>query len=233
MAVLQSSKRCKRIKKNGNRCKRPRIQSSKFCHTHCGFNLNSKKHRAKVFNMIKTGKTSKILRAGTAVSRLIDEVKRSEDYLNIDENIAIMSTIMKQSLQRAEESGGLDGVLNESKNLFRMLEQINRSLLTKTRIEEGLKHKIDIETIDLAMRQMMGILKDHVKNPMMLRKIADDFGNIRVHDLPMKGHKPRNEHLKNLEKLNSDVEQMTVKVVQSIQKKKKKKKKTKIRFEVD
>jgi len=149
MAVLQSSKRCKRIKTSGSRCKKPRIQGSKYCHTHCGFNPNSKRHRKRVFNMIKTGKSSKILKAGTTVSRLIDEMKRNKDYLDIDENIAIMSTIMRKSLERAERKGGLDGVLNESNHLFRMLEQINRSLLTKSRIEEGLKHKIDIETIDL------------------------------------------------------------------------------------
>lgn len=233
MAVLESSRRCKRIKKNGNRCKRPKIQGSKYCHTHCGFNPNNKSHRKRrVFDRIKTGKTSKILKAGPLVSRLIDEMKRNKDYLDIDENIAIMSTIMRKSLERAEQVGGLDGVLDSSKHLFQMLEKINRSLLTKSRIEEGLKHKIDIETIDIAMRQMMGILKEHIKNPMMLRKIADDFSNIRVHDLPMKGHKPRNEHLKNLEELNSDVEQMTAKVVEAVQKKKNKKKK-KIKFEVD
>jgi len=192
-------------------------------------------HRKRVFNQIKTGKQSKILKAGPTVSRLIEEMKKNEDYLDIDENIAIMTTIMRKSLERAEHRGGIDGVLDESKGLFTMLEKINRSLHTKAKIEEGLKHKIDIETIDLAMKNMMEILKSHVKNPLQLRKIADDFQNIRVHDLPMKGHKPRNEHLKNLEDLSMNTRDMAGAIVaqdmfkEKARKKKKKKKKRSIR----
>lgn len=213
MAKIKERVRCAKVKKNGKQCKNNRIDGSKYCESHGAFNPRSKRSRRKWANSIKTGKTSKILKAGQTVSRLVEEMKRNKHYLDIDENIAIMTTIMKKSLERAERRNGLDGVLDESKNFFIMLEKINRSLLTKAKIEEGLKHKIDIETIDVAMKQMIHIVKDHISNPLVMRSIADDFANIRVHDMPMKGHKPRSEHLKKLEEVNMETRELMGKIV--------------------
>lgn len=230
MAKIKERVRCARIKKNGKQCKNNRIEGSKYCEAHGAFNPNSKRSRRKWAGVIKTGKQSKILKAGHTVSRLVEEMKRNKDYLDIDENIAIMTTIMKKSLERAEQKEGLDGVLNQAKSFFIMLEKINRALLTKAKIEEGLKHKIDIETIDIAMKQMIHIVKQHVNNPLIMRKIADDFANVRIHDMPMKGHKPRNEHLKKLEEINIDTRELMGKIVadRGI-----KKEKTKIVFDLD
>ena len=206
MAVgIKIRKKCVKIKKNGNRCKMNRIAGSKYCEHHGAFNPNSRRSRnRKVWSKITHGQSSKVLKAGPTISRLIQEVKRNKDYMDIDENIAIMILIMRKSIERAERDGGLDGVLDKSKDMFSMLEKVNRALHTKAKIEDGLKHKIDIEVVDIAIKQMMGILQKHIANPLVLRKIADDYSNIRVHDLPMKGHKPRQEHLRNLEQVNMD-----------------------------
>ena len=206
--------RCARTKKNGKQCRNNRIGSSKYCESHGAFNPNSKRSRKKkVWDKIKTGKTSKVLQAGSTVSRLVEEVKKNKDYLDIDENIAIMTTIMRQSLQRSENEGGLDAVLDNAKKFFAMLEKVNRAILTKSKIEEGLKHKIDIEVIDVALKQMLGIVKEHVNNPLTLRAIADDFGKVRVHDLPMHGHKPRDEYLKQLEETSMETREAMGRIV--------------------
>ncbi len=204
----RKKKKCKRInKKTGKQCNNWRMTDSDYCLNHNGGKVHTSKRKRKIWNnQIKHGQSSGVLKKyGIRVTRLIDEVKRSKDYLDVDENIAVMTGIMRKTIERAEEKGGIDGVLDESKPIFTMLEKINKGILTKARIEEGLKHKIDIETIDLAMKQMMGIINKHIKDPIIKRKMADEFDNIQVHDLPMKNHKPREEHLKNLEELNIDM----------------------------
>lgn len=211
---IEKRVRCARIKKNGKQCKKNRIPPSKFCESHGAFNPNSKRSRnKKVWSQIKTGKTSKVLQAGSTVSRLVEEVKKNKDYLDIDENIAIMTTLMRKSMERSENEGGLDAVLDNAKKFFTMLEKVNRAILTKAKIEEGLKHKIDIEVIDVALKQMLGIVKQHVNNPLILRSIADDFGKVRVHDLPMHGHKPRDEYLKQLEETSMETREMMGNIV--------------------
>ena len=204
----RKKKHCKHInKKTGKQCKSWRMTDSNYCLTHGGGKVHTSKRKRRLWkDQIKHGQSSGVLKKyGIRVTKLIDEVKRSKDYLDVDENIAVMTGIMRKTIERAEEKDGIDGVLDESKPIFTMLEKINKGILTKARIEEGLKHKIDVETIDLAMKQLMGIVNKHIKDPIIKRKMADEFDNVMVHDLPMKNHKPREEHLKNLEELNIDM----------------------------
>lgn len=207
MAKVKKRGKCTRIKKNGRRCKNYKMPDSDLCLSHGGGKvITSKKKRKQWKNTLRHGQSSAILRKyGISVSRLIGEVRRNKDYLDIDENIAVMTAIMRKTIERAEQRGGMDKVLDEAKPVFQMLEKINRAILTKARIEEGLKHKIDVETIDIAMKQMIGIVQRNIKDPIILRKIADGFDDIKVHDLPMKNHKPREEHLRELEELNNDM----------------------------
>jgi len=207
MSKIRKREKCTRIKKNGRRCKNYKMPDSDLCLSHGGGKvITSKKKRKQWKNTIRHGQSSTILKKyGIRVSRLIGEVRRNKDYLDIDENVAVMTAIMRKTVERAEREGGMDKVLDEAKPIFQMLEKINRAILTKARIEEGLKHKIDIETIDIAMKQMIGIVQKCVKDPIILRKIADGFDDIKVHDLPMKNHKPRDDHLRELEELNNDM----------------------------
>jgi len=203
----RKKKKCKHVGKEGKKCKSWRMPDSNYCLNHGGGKVHTSKRKRRLWkNQIKHGQSSGILKKyGLRVTKLIEEVKRSKDYLDVDENVAVMTGIMRKTIERAEEKDGMDGVLDQSKPIFTMLEKINKAILTKARIEEGLKHKIDVETIDLAMKQMMGIINKHIKDPIIKRKMADEFDNIQVHDLPMKGHKPREEHLRDLEALNIDM----------------------------
>jgi len=184
-------------------CTNNRLSDSKFCKKHRRA-MNKKEYQTK----IRVRQNKRFAKAGNTVSQLVEEMKKNEEYLNIDDNIAIMTLIMKKNLERAERRDGIDGVLDQAKGFFIMLEKINRSLLTKAKIEEGLKHKIDIEVIDVALKDMLEIVKKHVPNPLLLRAIADEFAEVRVHDTPMRRHKPRDKYLKQLEETNMETREM-------------------------
>lgn len=221
------NKKCVKVKRNGERCKNTRIPGSKFCTNHGAFNPNSKRCMKRWKGSIKTGSESKHLLAGPMVTKLVEEVKRNDRYLDIDENIAIMTTIMKGALENAEQQGGFQKVVKKSKKFFWMLEKLQKGLLTKAKIEEGLKHKIDIETIEVAMIQLMNIVKREVDDPITLRRIADRFSKVRVHDMPVRGHKPRDEYLKQMENMDNDMKLLKgtvqAEVIEDKPKKKKKK----------
>lgn len=199
------NKKCVKVKRNGERCKNTRIPGSRFCTNHGAFNPNSKRCMRNWKGLIKTGENSKHLLAGPKVTKLVEEVRRNNKYLDIDENIAIMTTIMKGALENAEKQGGFQRVVKKSKKFFWMLEKIQKGLLTKAKIEEGLKHKIDIETIEVAMIQLMNIVKKEVDDPITLRRIADRFSRVRVHDMPVHGHKPRDDYLMQQENMDNNM----------------------------
>jgi len=72
---IVKNKRCKRIKKNGECCKRTRAPNSKFCISHGGSNFSSKKWRSKWLDKVRTGKTSKYILAGPKVTEIVEEIK--------------------------------------------------------------------------------------------------------------------------------------------------------------
>jgi len=224
MAKLKQRSKCA-----DKSCTDNRLPNSKFCKKHRKI-VSKKKYEAK----IRTRRHKQLARAGPTVARLVEEMKKNDEYLNIDENIAIMSMIMRKNLERAERQGGIDAVLDRAKQFFIMLEKINRSLLTKAKIEEGLKHKIDIEVIDVALKQMLDIVKKHVSNPLTLRAIADNFAEVKVHDTTMRRHKPRDHYLKKLEETNMETRDMMEKmVVDRHLEKNVKKNRRKIKFALD
>jgi len=126
-----------------------------------------------------------------------------------------MTAIVRGSIVAAEKKGGIEGVLKKGKDFIWFLEKLQKSLLTKAKIEESMKHKIDIEVVDVAMRQMIYIVKRHVRDPLTLRAIADDFANVRVHEMPIRGKMPRQEALAQLEELDSNVRDVTEVLVHS------------------
>lgn len=155
-----------------------------FCKLHGGTGANK----------TAGGRYSKYIQT-TPLQQKHIELMRDPEILNLSEEIAVLRTVLTELLElkdklvkeMADANADPAARLLAEKKFFGTLsfmqdniDKITRVVETKNRIENGEKHVIRVELIQLVLVQITGIIKKYITDKEVLKHIASDLKTLQL-----------------------------------------------------
>lgn len=159
----KGGKRCKRIRKTGERCRNWAAPGFKVCWAHgVGRKDSMRRQRRYMFNSEK-------------LSTLFERMASDPDRLDLTEELGLLRTILATITERTKKLNASD-----TASMLMLAADITRTAGVLSRIEKDMESSITIEQIQVIADQFISIVARHVKDNTVLEAIQKDLFETRV-----------------------------------------------------
>ncbi len=156
-------RRCKRIKRNGVRCKKYAAAGFAVCCMHGAGRVNS------AIRQIKYGFKSKQLQEA------FEKLAADPDRLDLTEELALSRVCLQAAVGKLETLSP-----NASSAIISLTETIASVAQSMSKIEKDIKCTINAEQLRVIADQFIMVVVRHVKDEELLAKIQDDLEKVAL-----------------------------------------------------
>ena len=156
-------KRCKRVRKTGERCKNWAAPGWDVCWAHgAGRKHTMRRQRRYMFK-------------SKSIGELFESMASDPDRLDLTEELGLLRTILATVTQRITEFNA-----NETASVIMLASDITKTAGVLSRIEKDMESSISVEQIQVIADQFVSIIAKHVKDDTVLEAIQSELFEARV-----------------------------------------------------